>query len=197
MKRAEGILNCFRLLKIQISLYQLTLLTQYKNNKTLSVKRKNVLSHSLSDYETYADVFTEGYINAARFLVQQSILASRDIPYTTQLVPLAVLMAVLGRRAEDGAVKAKLTSWYWCGVFGEMYGSANEVRYAKDVSSVLLWIDGGDEPDAISRAFFSRPECSHSRRATALLIGTLWLLYLPKAQEISSAATNGLHIFRF
>jgi hypothetical protein len=23
--------------------------------------------------------------------------------------------------------------WYWCGVFGELYGSANETRYALDI----------------------------------------------------------------
>jgi hypothetical protein len=63
-------------------------------------------------------------------------------------------MAVLSNKAEDGLVKSKLASWYWCGVFGEMYGSANETRYANDVSGVLAWINGGEEPDTVSRAFF-------------------------------------------
>jgi hypothetical protein len=84
----------------------------------------------------------------------QSILTPRDLPYTTQFVPLSVLMTVLGNKTEDGVVKTKLASWYWCGVFGEMYGSANETRYANDVSGVLAWIDGGQEPDTVSRAFF-------------------------------------------
>ena len=48
----------------------------------------------LNDYKTYADALTDGYIKAARFLVQQSILVPRDLPYTTQLIPLSVLMAV-------------------------------------------------------------------------------------------------------
>jgi hypothetical protein len=51
-------------------------------------------------------------------------------------------------------VKAKLAAWYWCGVFGEMYGSANETRYVNDVSGVLAWINGGAEPDTVNRAFF-------------------------------------------
>lgn len=63
-------------------------------------------------------------------------------------------MAVLGNKADDGVVKAKLASWYWCGVFGEMYGAANETRYANDVSGVLAWIDGGEEPNTVNRAFF-------------------------------------------
>ena len=120
----------------------------------MAVKRKDVLSLALSDYKTYADALTDGYIKAARFLVQQSILAPRDLPYTTQFIPLAVLMTVLGSKADDGIVKAKLAAWYWCGVFGEMYGSANETRYVNDVSGVLEWINGGKEPDTVSRAFF-------------------------------------------
>lgn len=155
MKHAEGTFELLSVVAATDFLSSMTLLAQVKNNKkTLSVKRKDVLDLTLTDYNAYADALTEGYIKAARFLVQQSILAPRDLPYTTQLVPLAVLMTVLGSKTEDGVVKAKLASWYWCGVFGEMYGSANETRYVNDVSGVLSWINGGDEPDTISRAFF-------------------------------------------
>jgi len=135
-------------------LASMTLLAQVKGNRTLMCKRKDVLSLSLTDYERYADALTAGYIKAAKFLVQQRILAPRDLPYLTQFVPLAVLMAMLGRRAEDGVVKDKLATWYWCGVFGEMYGAALETRHAGDVSGVLAWIDGGEEPDTVRRAFF-------------------------------------------
>jgi hypothetical protein len=30
--------------------------------------------------------------------------------------------------------------WFWCGVFGELYGSANETRYALDMIQVTDWI---------------------------------------------------------
>ena len=63
-------------------------------------------------------------------------------------------MTILGSQSEDGIIKEKLATWYWCGVFGEMYGAANETRYANDVSGVLTWINGGNEPDTVSRAFF-------------------------------------------
>jgi len=154
MKRADG---TFRLLSVAAAtdfLASITMLAQVKGNRTLACKRKDVLSLSLYDYKNYADALTDGYIKAARFLVQQSILTPRDLPYTTQFVPLAVLMTILGDKAEDGIVKSKLVSWYWCGVFGEMYGSANETRYVSDVSGVLAWINGGEEPDTVKRAFF-------------------------------------------
>ncbi len=154
MRLAEGTFELLTVVAATDFLASMTLLAQIKGNRTLAVKRKDVLSLALSDYKTYADALTDGYIKAARFLVQQSILAPRDLPYTTQFIPLAVLMTVLGSKADDGLVKAKLAAWYWCGVFGEMYGSANETRYVNDVSGVLEWINGGKEPDTVSRAFF-------------------------------------------
>lgn len=154
MKHADGTFELLSVVAATDFLASITLLAQVKGNRTLAVKRKDVLSLALSDYKAYADALTDGYIKAARFLVQQSILTPRDLPYTTQFVPLAVLMTVLGNKAEDGVVKAKLAAWYWCGVFGEMYGSANETRYVNDVSGMLAWISGGDEPDTVSRAFF-------------------------------------------
>ena len=60
---------------------------------------------SLADYKTYANDLLNGYIKAAYFLVQQSILAPRDMPYTTQLVPLSVLLTILGNRTDDSVVK--------------------------------------------------------------------------------------------
>lgn len=80
---------------------------------------------------------------------------ARDLPYLTQLVPFAAIMAVLGQEAEKDGVRAKLARWYWCGVFGELYGSAAETRFAKDLPQVLAWIDGGPEPDSIRDANFA------------------------------------------
>jgi hypothetical protein len=31
----------------------------------------------------------------------------------------------------------KLTRWYWCGVFGELYGSASETRIALDFQQLM------------------------------------------------------------
>ena len=154
MRHSDGTFNLLSVVASTDFLASMTLLAQFRGERTLAVKRKDVLSLSLTDYKAYADDLSDGYIKAARFLVQQSILAPRDLPYTTQFVPLSVLMTVLGNKADDGVIKAKLASWYWCGVFGEMYGSANETRYVNDVSGVLAWINGGEEPDTVSRAFF-------------------------------------------
>jgi hypothetical protein len=33
---------------------------------------------------------------------------------------------------------AKLIRWYWCGIFGELYGGAIETRFAKDLPQEVV-----------------------------------------------------------
>lgn len=121
----------------------------------ISCKRKEVLRLTLTEYQTFADQVTEGFEWAAKFLYMQKIFTARDLPYPTQLVPLAAILAVLGEEAEKDGVRAKLARWYWCGVFGELYGSTVETRFAKDLPQVLAWVGGGPEPDSIRDANFA------------------------------------------
>ena len=52
--------------------------------------------------------------------------------------------------------KNMVKQWYWCGVFGELYGSANETRYANDITQVVRWItERGDLPKTITDFFFN------------------------------------------
>ncbi|WP_353948615.1 DUF262 domain-containing protein [Sporolactobacillus sp. Y61] len=139
-------------------LTSITLLSRYylrqNGGEAISCKKKDVLKLKLNDYKKYADQLTEGFLQSASFLKEQRIFSSRDLPYSTQLIPMSVIFAVLGPMAQDGTIKEKISRWYWCGVFGEMYGGANETRYASDVSGVLGWIHDGKEPDTVQRAYF-------------------------------------------
>ncbi|WP_413299730.1 DUF262 domain-containing protein [Bacillus sp. 1P10SD] len=136
----------------------ITLLHRYyvkiNGGEAISCKKKDVLKLSLSEYQLYADVLTEGFIQAASFLKEQRIFSARDLPYSTQLIPLAVIFSILKTRTQDSTIKEKISIWYWCGVFGEMYGGANETRYANDVGGMIDWINGGNEPDTVQRAYF-------------------------------------------
>ena len=73
--------------------------------------------------------------------------STHDLSYGTQLTPLAAIMAMLGDRAENDGVRSRLVRWYWCGVFGELYGSSVESRFARDLPEVLAWLDGGARAD--------------------------------------------------
>lgn len=121
----------------------------------ISCKRKEVLRLSLAEYQAWANATTEGFVRTAKLLHGQKIFAARDVPYRTQLTPLAAILAVLGGLADHAGARYKLTRWYWCGVFGELYGGAIETRFAKDLPEVLRWMDGGEEPDTIRDASFA------------------------------------------
>jgi len=127
---------------------------QPENLPGIGCKRKDILGLSLPEYRCWADPATEGFISAAKLLRSQKLFDARDLPYNTQLAPLAAIMAMLGERCEHDGVRMKLLRWYWCGVFGELYGSAVESRFARDLPEVLDWIDGGPEPTTIRDANF-------------------------------------------
>ena len=148
-----------------------TLLSAYERGETVSCKKKDVLALKLIDYQAYADRLTQGFQEAEILLAEERIFTSRDLPYTTQLIPLAVLCALLlpDHRIKASKVKNKIKQWYWCGVFGELYGSANETRYVNDVVGVMSWLASGALPKTIVDSYFNpmRLLMLQSRRSAA------------------------------
>ena len=174
-------------------LVSMTLLTRYhlkKNDEAapaISCKKQDVLKLELSDYLKHKDELTEGFVAAANFIGEQRIFKARDLPYTTQFIPFSVLFTLLKKRTNDVIVRDKLSRWYWCGILGEMYGGANETRYANDVTGVMAWLDGGEEPDTIARAnFHSIRLLSLQSRLSAAYKGVMALILKSKAQDFIS-----------
>jgi hypothetical protein len=177
-----------------------TLLSRYHTSKSggaaVSCKKQDVLNLSLDDYKKYSDDLADGFIGAARLLAEQRIFSERDLPYTTQFIPFSVLFAILGNRAHDGTVRNKLSQWYWCGVFGEMYGAANETRYANDVTGVMDWLNGKSEPDTISRAYFQPTRLlSLQTRNSAAYKGIMALVLKSKALDFISGKEMDFTVF--
>lgn len=130
----------------------------------ISCKRKEMLNLSLDDYRKYRDLAIQGFINASKLLIDNNIYKSRDVPYLTQLIPMSAILAVLGDKISNIGNKNKLMRWYWCGVLGELYGSANETRYALDLPQVVGYIEQNqNEPNTIYDANFS-PSRLHTLR---------------------------------
>jgi hypothetical protein len=136
-------------------LQTIALLITYKRKQQdkdapVSCKRADILKLKLSEYKEAVEAATAGFEQAGKFLFQQKIFSNRDLPYTTQLVPLAAVLAILGDRADNDVVRNKLVQWFWCGVFGELYGGAIETRFARDVVEIVAWVAGGSEPSTIA-----------------------------------------------
>ena len=136
----------------------LTLLSTFKSNGTVSCKKKDVLALQLNTYQKYADRLCNGFSEAEKLLKEERIFSGRNLPYSTQLIPLSAICTALNDMdiIHTTTVRNKVKQWYWCGVFGELYGSANETRYANDITQVIKWItDDGDLPKTITDFYFN------------------------------------------
>jgi len=121
----------------------------------VNCKRTDILKLRLDDYKKWVEQATSGFEKAGRFLFQQKVFSNRDLPYGTQIVPLATVLTLIGDGADNDVVRSKLVQWYWCGVFGELYGSAVETRFARDVVELMGWINDGPEPTTVTECNFS------------------------------------------
>ena len=120
----------------------------------ISCKRRDILKLTLDDYQTWAEPVTLALDWCFEFLSQEHLFRAQDLPYRTQLVPLAALRVILGNQAESHGNRAMLRRWYWSGVLGEMYGGTTETRFARDVEQVVPWLEGGVEPGTVGDASF-------------------------------------------
>ena len=114
----------------------------------VSAKREDVLKLTLDDYLEWVGPLREAFIWASDFLADLHIFDSKFLPYPKQLVPLAAIKVAMGKDANLIGPRGKLIRWYWCGILGELYGSAIESRFVRDLEQVPAWARG--EADAVT-----------------------------------------------
>jgi hypothetical protein len=149
--------------------------------------RQALLNLPLSAYKCFEKQVEHGFVQAAKFLHMQHIYRIFDLPYQSQIVPLAAIIADLGEAWEHEANRAKLVRWYWNGVFGELYGSAVESRIARDFMEVPRWLQGGSEPSTVSETIFRADRLKTMRmRLSAAYKGVNALLMKEGAEDFRS-----------
>ncbi|WP_115576647.1 GmrSD restriction endonuclease domain-containing protein [Xanthomonas campestris] len=154
----------------------------------VSAKRASVLELPLDAYKRWADPVEQGFLRAAKFLRQECFTAPRDLPYRTQLAPLAAVLALIGadEHWREPLIHQKLAQWFWCGVLGELYGGAVETRIANDVDELLSWIEhDGQPPRTIADATFQIDRlASLTSRLSAAYKGINVLVLREGAQDL-------------
>lgn len=120
----------------------------------VSCKRREILKLSLGDFLRWAPRVVEAFEWVAGFLAAEHIFDARDVPYRTQLVPLAAIRAAGGGDVSLHGSDALLRQWFWCGVLGELYSGTTETRFARDLEQVLGWLAGGRRPTTVTEAAF-------------------------------------------
>lgn len=120
----------------------------------ISCKKEAILALELDDYRQWAEMAEAGFGDAARFLNDQFVFTPKDVPYNSQLVPLAALHVELGEELKTATAKARLERWFWSVIFAEDYSSAVETKSASDLENVAKWIRGGELPTRLNEASF-------------------------------------------
>ncbi len=170
----------------------ITLYTTYLSKKMTTCKKKDVLALDYKDYKKNRDILLEGYKMARKFLFQQYVFRKRDLPYTTQLIPLSAICAVIGTATFNLPSTQKiLAKWFWCGIMGEMYGGANETRYATDIEDVVAEIQGKESQyRTINAAYFSATRLlSLKTRNSAAYKGIMALVYREQSRDFMQGIT--------
>jgi hypothetical protein len=129
---------------------------QAGSGTAVSCKRRDLLELPLADFRRLAPRVAEAFAWVGAFLEQQCIVRAPDLPYPTQLVPLAAVRTILGVETDTSAGEELISQWYWCGVLGEMYGGSTESRFTRDVEQLVERLRGKTEdvPDTIAEAGF-------------------------------------------
>ena len=160
---------------------------QGKDLPAVSGNRQSLLNLPLDGYKQYEKQVERGFVQAAKFLHMLHIYRIFYLPYQSQIVPLAAILADIGEAWEHEANRAKLVRWYWNGVFGELYGSAVETRIARDFMEVPAWLSGGPEPSTVSETRFRADRLKTMRmRLSAAYKGINALLMKEGAQDFRS-----------
>jgi len=160
---------------------------QGKELPAVTGNRQALLNLPLTAYKQHEKVVERGFVQAAKFLHMLHIYRIFDLPYQSQIVPLAAIIADIGDAWEHEANRARLVRWYWNGVFGELYGSAVESRIARDFMEVPAWLKGGPEPTTVSETIFRADRLKTMRmRLSAAYKGMNALLMKEGAQDFRS-----------
>ncbi|WP_433151896.1 GmrSD restriction endonuclease domain-containing protein [Actinomadura nitritigenes] len=143
--------------------------TYFRRRARPACKRKDILELPLEDYLEWSPRVVDALHWTAQFLRRQCVFNVADIPYMTQLVALAAIRTVLGEETDSDEAYAKISRWFWCGVFGEQYGGSPETRLPRDLEQVVAWVRDGQEPASVGEAIFreARLDTMRSRNSAA------------------------------
>lgn len=158
-------------------------------------QREDILTLTLDEYVTAADKLQITFQEVAEFLRQRCIFSLEQVPYTAQIIPLAVILARLA--PIPGCLSSaqawdKLNRWFWSGVFGELYGSeAVKLRAARDVEEVSAWVLGTreEEPKSVREAEFEESRLNTADESSGIYHALYALLMARGARDWRTART--------
>lgn len=124
------------------------------------------------------------------------------IPYTSMIVPMAVMLYEIERHGNSASLFEKVDLWYWVTVFSQKYTHGVEAKSYNDVRIIRDWfMNATSKPDFTCNFEHIRTEMLKSARSSALGKGFYNLLILNNCrdlltgQEIKLSECHVDHIF--
>ncbi|ROL60937.1 DUF262 domain-containing protein [Bacteroidetes/Chlorobi group bacterium ChocPot_Mid] len=91
------------------------------------------------------------------------------IPYTTMIVPLAVMLYEIEKRGNLAALYNKVDLWYWSTVFSQKYSHAADTKSFSDVKVIQNWFANPQKkPDLTPNFDYVKSEMLKGARSSAL-----------------------------
>ncbi len=128
-------------------------------------------------------------------------IKSNLIPYSTLIVPLAVLLHAVEERSGGETMYRKLDRWYWSNIFLQRYDSATDTKTYQDFQEMKKWLDQDTPPDWMTDLTIDRIDLDVTEQRSALYRGIMCLIVLAGAKDFFKGQTADLmtceddHIF--
>lgn len=107
------------------------------------------------------------------------------IPYTSMMIPLAVLLREIERRGNIKILHDRIDLWYWTSVFTQKYSHGTDAKLFSDVRSLSDWFDNYDsKPDLTCNFDHIKSEMLKAARSSALAKGFYNILILNHCQDL-------------
>ena len=170
-----------------------TLLVSYKKSDSVSCKSDDILKLDYTDYIKYRGAVAEGFVEAAKFLEEESITTKKYLPYVPQLIPMAVIFTELKfLDKNNAAARKKIRQWYWCAALSEVYRDGHLARFAKDVVQVIDWIENDVEPEIMKKVQLQAWKLLNSKKLqSAVYKGLVSIIFKNGAKDFIAGRNMG------
>jgi hypothetical protein len=156
-------------------------------------KRKNILElapeNFENDWERAIKSLNEAYKRITDIKNGYGVFdISKWMPYTTMLVPLAVMLHFVDKEGiESPKSYEKIDKWYWISVFSNRYDQAVDTTSVSDVKSINDWlVDDSKIPEFVNNFSTKEIDINVDKQGSALYRGIMNLIVLSGALDFKT-----------
>ncbi|MDR7534669.1 MAG: DUF262 domain-containing protein [Armatimonadota bacterium] len=146
-----------------------------------------------AEWAAAAECVAEAYARTTAAKGGYGAFSPAWIPYSTVLVPLAVMLRKVSALRGGAEMFQKVDRWYWASVFTQRYDSAVDTRSYSDVREMEDWLKGGSAPGWLAAVSPDGIDLSVDESRSALYRGLMCLVVLEGARDFMTGQVANLN----